>query len=348
MKQKKTYINFSDILARPSIFKMILSDRSDGKTTQIKNAIIDDVNSTGKIPLYMRRVITEISDETIAEFWRDLIGTPYESKIAGLKTDAQPVRDIRGKKIAYHLMTSTKESDKMRPACLLCTLSTAGALKSTLSYAKYKNIYIDEYIPIDDRYLSNEPRRILETYKTIDREHYENRVIIAGNKITRFNPIFQYWNITKWHNGINQIRKNFDLLVWSSKNNKEIAKNNPFDELTRGTEYNGYNAGEFLVSYDELIKKDHYKSAYMNIIHGGRVYAAFWAPESVVIAPVDKPFDNVPSVCVQACAPEFGRVIWLDSAPRMRDLLIYYKYQNRLYFSDEITLHALADFYKKI
>lgn len=344
------YIDLSPIWGRGSMLNMCLSDRSDGKTTQIKSLIIDDFRRNGKAPIFLRRFMTEYTNDVINDFFTDaeFKKTPFYKKIEGCAFEARPLKDMKGKTIGYNIFYSEKGSKEMRPAVLLSSLSTVARLKSALSYERYRDIFIDEYIPLDNRYTANEVLTILETYKTIDRNHLENKILICGNKITRFNPIFKYWNIKKWGKGITQINPEFSLLVWSSKENKARAQKDRFATLTKGTEYEQYNAGEFLVDYSELIRTEHYKGAFLYLVYNGKYYGAFWGVDCLVMDETTQPRDNVPRVCITPCSPDFGRVLWLDSVPQLRDGLEWYKYNNKLFFADEITLDILRPFYNKI
>lgn len=346
------FIDLLELKRRQSILKMCLSDRSDGKTTQIKRFISEDFQQNGKAPIFLRRYMTEYTTDVINEFFTsdEYKKTPFYKSVAGYEFTPQPLKDMKGRTIGYTILYNVKgKTDEQKPAVLLSSLSTVARLKSALSRETYQNIYIDEYIPLDNRYTPNEPLTILETYKTIDRKHYDNQIMICGNKITRFNPIFQYWNIKHWKQGITQINPEFDLFVWSSKENREAEAAGRFGTLTSGTEYAGYNAGEFLISFEELIKKEHYKGKICYIIHGGRVYGVFWGVDCAVIEEVTTPpTDNTPRVCVAPCSPVFGRVLWLDNVPKIREILEFFKYQNKLFFADETTLDNLRMFYNKI
>lgn len=343
------FIDLSPVWAQNKLLNMVLSDRSDGKTTQIKSLIIDDFKATEKAPIFLRRWMTEYTNEVIENFFTDkeFQKTPFFQKISGWEFEPKPLKDMKGRTIGYQIFGAPK-GEKKNVVLLMSSLSTVARLKSALSYERYRNIYIDEYIPLDNRYTPNEAVTILETYQTIDRKHFENKILICGNKITRFNPIFKYWNIKKWGRGITKINPQFNLLVWSSKENKRRAASDPYAVLTTGTEYQKYNEGEFLTDYSELICREHYRGALLNLIHGGKIYAAFWGVNCIVFDETAQPVPNVPRVCVVACSPVFGRVIWLDSAPALRDALEWYKYQNKLFFADEITLDNLRDFYNKI
>lgn len=343
------YIDLYPIWGRGAILNMALSDRSDGKTTQIKSLIIDDFKNNGKAPIFLRRWLTELTNDVINDFFTDpeFKKTPFYKKIENWEFEPRPLKDMRGKTIGFNIWGAPKGEQK-RIVLLLSTLSTVARLKSALSYERYRNIYIDEYIPLDNRYTQNEAVAILETYQTIDRKHFENRIMICGNKITRFNPIFKYWNIKKWGRGITQINPQFNLFVWSNKENRRRAASDPLATLTRGTEYAKYNEGEFLVDYSELIRPEHYKGAFFNLIHGGRVYAAFWGVDWLTMEEIKEPIKDLPRVCVAACSPVFGRVAWLNQLDNVRDTLEYYKYNNKLFFADEITLDILRPFYDKI
>lgn len=232
MTSKTVYIDTSVAEAdERAIFKYVDSDRSDGKTTAAIRLCYDAFAKTGKAGVICRRFAGEA-------------GKLYaETLVSNLKK----VRDVKGE---IRINGSPKKDgvsifvDGERLA-LLVPLSRAGAIKSTLDKSAFGDIYIDEYVPIDGRYLRDEPEKILELYNTVDRRTFSTQVWIFSNRPTASNPIFAYFSVripppygvSRWKNG--------RLLILRVKNrgNMEQMKKSPLGELVEGTPYEDYIAG---------------------------------------------------------------------------------------------------------
>ena len=229
---KTVYIDTSAAEAdERSIFKYVDSDRSDGKTTAAIRLCYDAFVATGKAGVIVRRYAGEA-------------GKLYAETIV---SNLKKVREIKGE---IRINGSPKKDgvsifiDGERLA-LLVPLSRAGAIKSTLDKSEFGDIYIDEYVPIDGRYLKDEPEKILELYNTVDRRTFSTQVWFFSNRPTASNPIFAYFSVrvpppygvSRW--------KNERLLILRIKNrgNMEQMKKSPLGELVEGTPYEDYIAG---------------------------------------------------------------------------------------------------------
>ncbi|MCQ2398874.1 MAG: phage DNA encapsidation protein, partial [Clostridia bacterium] len=172
---------------------MILSDRSDGKTTNLQTMGIEGFDADGKARVFSRRFSTEITNEFFDEVIKN-VNNKNPALLEGRDYDFVKA----SKKHCAAMLLQPRDSDKKAKCFSFIPITQAGRLKSSLGYETHKDIFFDEYIPLDDRYTKNEVTSILEMYKTIDREHYTNRIIICGNKITQANPVFEFFNITEF------------------------------------------------------------------------------------------------------------------------------------------------------
>ena len=340
-QNKRVYINLRPLWKEEhAFFKMCLSDRSDGKTTGAKCIALDEFFQSGKCPVFCRRFGTEIEvGDFLNEFAKDI----YNVKPALL--EGYHARAQGSRKKGWHFDISGNGKEWTRAIHIL-PLSMAGRLKSSLFYETNRHVFIDEYIPLDDRYIKNEVTSILELYKTIDREHYESKILITGNKVTRYNPVFEYFHINDFKKGFNYFNHDrLCLYIYSNKGNQKIAETNPMAELTEGTEYAGYNTGEFLTDFSDMLERKFYKSMPLaGISHNKKTYGIYFGTDCLVICPTngDTP---APVLCIDR---NNKNAIWLNLAEKIRLVLQSYKFTSRLKFTDEITLHELEDFYKKI
>lgn len=346
MGTRRHFIDLRPLWDSGALFNMALSDRSDGKTTAMQVQCLREFDEAGKRPVFSRRFGTEYTAGFFDEFIQNvknakpalLEGRKYDFSKAKKSPNATPAR----------LLLSPLDSDKLSPAVDFIPLSMAGRYKSALGYQTHGNIYVDEYIPLDGRYLKDEVSLLLELYRTIDREHFTTKITIAGNKITRFNPVFEYFNIKQWHKGVNLYQNGaLALLVYSSKANQETAQKSAFKDLVSGTAYEAYNCGEFLRTFDDIVQAKHSKMCLLRISHGGKLYGAFVAGASLVI---DELCGNT-SPCVCVCvdtAPPQHYAIWLDAAKGQRAILERYKYNNALFFATDSIANNLKRFYERI
>ena len=337
--KKKVYIDMHPLAREPSLFKMALSDRADGKTTEMITLGIESFDASGKACAFVRRFGTEFTPLFFDEFEKGMHvhglvdGRDYDFKMPSKK-------DGVGR-----LYLEPLESDVKKPAFTFCPLTKAGRLKSSFGYETHKNVFIDEYIPLDGRYIPDEVTAILELYQTIDRDHFDNYVMIAGNKITRANPVFSFFGIESWKKGLNTYRNGaLSLLVHANKGNVENCENGAFGDLVRGTMYEGDNAGEFLRDYGELIKAWHSEMALAYVAHRGALYGIFLSESDVVVDKATARKSDAPTICIEPQTRETG-ALWLDSLPKLRKTLQTYKYANRLFFANEIILNELQKLY---
>lgn len=352
------YIDLHPFAARQSIFKMCLSDRSDGKSTEMSALALETYLQTGKAGVFARRFGTEFDEDFFNTFENNLRKEKDEKHFYLLKGRKFKIKGSHKK--GFHAFITDEGGNIFHehPTISFYPLSMSGRKKSAFAWETHKNIYVDEYIPLDGIYLRtkvSEAEIILEWYKTIDRKHYDNYVMIAGNKMTRFNPVFEYFNITEWkQSGVTTFQNGrFDLLVWRNKENAREEEKSPFGELVNGTKYAGYNCGGFLSDDNVMIKKEHSKVKFCEVITGNYCYAAYYAPNSLVFAPCSLNRVACDNLCVRTCEsptnPIYG-AIWIDApqARDMRNVLSYFKHNNGIFFDSEMTAQRLKKFYNKI
>ena len=67
----KSYFTSKEILSKGSIFNLVLSERSDGKTYDCKTTAMEDYEKDKSTLLYIRRWKTEITPEMYNNFMND-------------------------------------------------------------------------------------------------------------------------------------------------------------------------------------------------------------------------------------------------------------------------------------
>lgn len=344
-EKKKVYINLRPLAKEKSIFKIALSDRSDGKTTQDVWLSVESFDESGKSATFARRYGTEMDALFFDQIERALKTEDKTGEFKGIGTRDYDFKKPNKREGVGRLFLQPLDSDKKKTAITFVPLSKSGDLKGAFDCSTHRHLFVDEYIPLRrSRYFKGEVNAILELYRTIDRNTFQNYVMITGNKIDKDNPLFSFFNITSFKKGMNTYKNGaLSLLVYSNKGNAKLVEESTFGDLVRGTAYEEYATGGFLNSYDAVIKASHSKIALCYVAHSGRLYAAYQS-ESDAVLDVARGNMPAPVVCVEPVAPSFGAT-WLQNAPDVRALLASFKYDNKLFFANEAVMNDLQKFY---
>lgn len=340
--KKRVRIDLTALCERKSILKMCLSTRGDGKSTWIAKKAVQSFDESGKAAVFCRRFETELSREF------------FDTFITLIKTAAPDLlnRDydviMPSKKRAGALLLQPLDSDVKKNSVTFVPLSKAARLKSALDWSTHKNLFMDEYIPLDGRYLKDEATALLELYQTIDRQHYDNFMLICGNKVTQYNPVFEYFGITSWTNGkINSYRNGaLDAFMWDRKLQAEDeTAQSVFDALVAGTEYDNYANGAFLDDENALINGQHTRCAVFDVFARNKLFTLYQNEKSVCFGAHK---DGKRPVYSIEAAPQSVNARWLKDAENVRLFLQKYKYRNNLFFENAFVFEALKAFYKAI
>lgn len=244
-----SYFSARYILSKNALTSLVFSDRSDGKSFDCKLRALEDYEKDKSITIYMRRYKSEITDKLYNSFFDEVLKVEKYSKyndwiFKGSKTGVQVKTSISGKWdwIIYFV-----------------PLSMSGKLKSQLSEVlRVKTIDFDEYIPLDGRYLKDEPNILMEFYKTIDRDRDIVQLLILGNKITPFNPMFDYFNIDLRidKDKVRLYQENtVAVQIYSNAEHREKREQGRFRKMVKGTSYEDYDTGGVLNALNIKIKQ---------------------------------------------------------------------------------------------
>lgn len=260
MSTYKEYYSGKPLKATGCMFGLCLSDRSDGKTFDIKFRALENYDLNKTQTVYLRRVKTEITQKMYSTFYNEVINVEKYNYLTSKY-------EFRGEKTAIKIREKgTKEWDTL---IYLVPLTMSGKLKSQIDVQRITEIDYDEFIPLDGRYLQDEMSLLLEFYKSIDRDRYTTQLLIFGNKVTPFNPLFDYFNIDL---GIISPKlrtyKNGTLAIeiYKSQEHTEAREKSRFADLIKGTKYEDYsnggvlNAFEFKMLENEKICKNYWCS----------------------------------------------------------------------------------------
>lgn len=237
-----TYFSAKYILAKNALTSLVFSDRSDGKSFDCKVRALEDYERGKNITIYMRRFKTEITDKLYNSFFDEVFNTGKEEYLKYKKWA------FKGSRTGIQVKTSLEsEWDWI---VYFVPLSIAGKIKSQISNVlRILTIDFDEYIPLDGRYLKDEPNLLMEFYKSIDRDREKVRLLLLGNKITPFNPMFDFFGIDL-RIETDKIRlyqeDTVAVQIYSNKEHREKREQGRFRKMIKGTLYEDYDTGGIL------------------------------------------------------------------------------------------------------
>lgn len=234
-----TYFDSDYILSKGALTNLVFSDRSDGKTFDCKAKALLDYEQDKSITVYMRRFKTEITQKLYETFFDEvLVIKEYERfnkwGFKGSRTGVQVSTDY-GKTwdwIIYFI-----------------PLSMGAKLKSQIDVRRIKRIRYDEVIPLDDKYLPKECIQLMEFYKSVDRDRETTQLVLTGNRITLFNPFFDFWKIrlqiTKEQIKTYQ-EDTVAVQIYVNDEHREKRDSGKFRKMVMGTDYEDYDKGGIL------------------------------------------------------------------------------------------------------
>ncbi len=246
--RKHVYIDLNPLINTGALICEAFTERGDGKTTALIKDAYRSWKSTGKTACVCRRFATEMGNSYLNDILEKL-------KTFCLTDEEAENLVCTGSYKKGGVFIKLKDQKALRPIFQLFPLSMAGKLKSGLDYATHRNLYIDEYIPLDGRYLPNEAEAILELYRTIDRDHDEGYILICGNPILikRLPATDSYFDVHRNYakSGLTTHCDNtLAILTHRNRGNVENVKQSRLGKLTAATNYSAYATGGALTHYE--------------------------------------------------------------------------------------------------
>lgn len=255
------YFSAKHIKQKGALLNLVVSDRSDGKTFDIKLRTLSKYYHNNEITVICRRYKTEMTKL----FFNDFFGEVFnKNEIKGLEEaelTLEQLNEIKSWKFRYtkDYAEVSKDGKTWDIISIFTPLSMSGKKKSMFNDYCHRifEIDCDEYIPLDNRYLPDEADLLLELYKSVDRDRYSTQMFLFGNKITPFIPLLDYFNIEVGltQDKIRMYRNgSFAVQIYSSKEHRTERKESKFSDLIKGTRYEGYDIGEVMKAYNIKMK----------------------------------------------------------------------------------------------
>lgn len=262
--------NPKPLLTYNKLIYVIVGNRGGGKTFGCKELVMDDFINENKMIViddaikhrqqfaYVRRYENDLK-KSMPTFFKDIAWKypDYEFKVEGDKFYMR-LRVEDGKKVKW------TDEDVIGYGFIL---STANNLKS-VAYPFVTKIIYDEFLleKGSQRYLSDEPIKLLNLYETIARpgtNHPKVSMFLLANAISVTNPYFLYWDLRMPKTQNKQGR-----WIWSHKTKPILVedvriagfidkkKNSDFGRLVEGTKYADYSIeNKFYLDDDTFIEK---------------------------------------------------------------------------------------------
>ena len=291
MKIFSDHFTARKLLSKGALLNLALSDRSDGKTWDMKFRKLEDFYKQGLIGTVVRRYKTEIDEKFYAHFFDEVLLKANED-ITG-KTDEQlamldEIRQWQFKYSKKKIEIKRPNSDSWELICFLLPLTMSGKQKSAFNdyYTRIKYVDFDEYVPLDSRYCPNEVTLLLELYKSIDRDREQLQMIMLGNKIDIFCPLLDYFGIDlDITNAKTRVYRNgtFAVQIYASTEHREKRQQGRFASLISNTDYEDYANGGILHTlnlYTASIDNAKYVCSFMTEQGEGSI----WYEDSYIIS----------------------------------------------------------------
>lgn len=261
---RSIFWNIGRTLTYNSLFNVIVGNRGGGKSYGAKKKAIENFIKKEEQFGYIRRYKEDLK-KPMEQFFTDVQWEfpEYQFKIDGDKflIRAKPANE-------------NEKWTKKDVAGYGFSLSTANNKKS-ISYPDITLLIFDEFLLETgmQRYLQNEPEKLLNLYETVARpgtQHPRVILFLLANAISVTNPYFLYWNLQmpkKQDKNGKYIWKHptKSIIVEDVRNEAFIdkKKNTEFGGIVEGTNYASYSIeNKFLLDDDSFLEKKGVKARY--------------------------------------------------------------------------------------
>ena len=333
-----TYFEADYLLSKGALFNGAFSDRSDGKTFDCKYRALRDYEKDKSITIYLRRWKTEITQLMYLTFFDEVLekpkGKPYKKW------------QFRGSKKGIEVKIN--EEDNWDYIVYFLPLTMSAKLKSQISnISRIHIIDYDEFFPLDNRYIKDEMTLLLEFWKSIDRDRETTQLLILGNKITPFNPFFDYFNISldiikdkmrTYRDGTLAIQ------IYSNKEHREERESGKFKSLIKGTSYEDYDCGGVLKMYN-LKQRTHEGFTYFCSFKTSKGSGTLWYNNGDLVVSDYKRQDGF-VLCDKIY--NTGREEYLANYDEFSKMLKSIYRRGSMYFENDKCLYAIEDIMKLI
>ena len=204
----RTYYDISEMLKTNAEYMMLLGQRSNGKSYQVKKTVLEDFYFNETKFIYLRRWKADIKQKEVSTYFDDIPIAKYTNR------EYNSVRAMNGFiylcKIEDGLIVEKREMGRY------CALNEYERYKSQV-FMNYKNIVYEEFIT-DSIYLNDEPKLLQQFVSTVARLD-KIRVFLIGNTLTRVCPYFHEWCL---ENVLKQKQGTIEIYQYHMEDNVEV------------------------------------------------------------------------------------------------------------------------------
>lgn len=179
---KELYYNIENLLSIKAQYNILLGQRSNGKSYQVKQLALKKAYNTGRKFIYLRRWKEDIKISAVESYFEDM---PIKEITNG---DWDSVIAFRGN--LYFQTVIDGKKIKSEPIGKYCALNESERYKSW-AFPDYDIILYEEFIT-DKAYLFEEPKQLQQFVSTVSRRR-EIAVYMIGNTLSRVCPYFIEW-----------------------------------------------------------------------------------------------------------------------------------------------------------
>lgn len=187
-KEQTDYYDIEPIKATKANVRIIMSDRKNGKSYQVKKEMLENYTEKGGRAVFVRRWDDTIKASNIGSMWRDIIQNGVLKKCVGDKwTDI--IYYNRGFYLAKYSKDGRVIKDKT-PFCYAVALNKADDLKSSISDPSVNFLHLEEFVSDLGQYLPYEFKAFSSIVSTFKRYHSDDEFVIylTGNTVSTYNP----------------------------------------------------------------------------------------------------------------------------------------------------------------
>lgn len=215
----EVYYNPNPLLSYNRILNFVVGARGYGKTYGFKKFAINRFLKQGEQFIYLRRYKTDIKG--VDQFF-DAVSVEFPEATFKVK--------------GHELFINDKLAGWVMP------LSSWQSIKSR-EFPKVCWILYDEFLlekSSKQRYMSEEPKALLNFMDTVTRNRSNVRCICMANSVTIVNPFFIYFNVVPDISKRFNAYENVMVEIASSKDFTDLRMKTPFGQLIRDTEYGSF------------------------------------------------------------------------------------------------------------
>lgn len=181
---KKKYYDITNLFNTGAQYMMLLGQRANGKSYQVKHKVIEEFLENGSKFIYLRRWQRDIKTAAVEKYFDD-VDIP---KITNGEWEG--IYCWQGSIYLYKVNDKGKKIKKEMG--MYCALNEAERYKSW-AFVGFDNIIYEEFIT-DQAYLPNEPTRLQQFISTVVRLNTAH-VYLVGNTLSRVCPYFNEWSL---------------------------------------------------------------------------------------------------------------------------------------------------------